>query len=157
MTTFINNAQEFLTGTPFSSTEDFFTDDNGSNHEDNINGVASEGIAQGIGGTLFNPSGLVSRDQMASFLIRYLTVLFNDGVIDELGGGDLASPSRHRGNGRAEPDRRPVLTFGSLEPGAGVDHARRRRQLRQPHRSPTTRRRRRRDPAPFDVIAKAPR
>jgi hypothetical protein len=49
-----------------------FTDDNGSIYEPNINLVAREGIASGCGGTNFCPNGLVSREQMASFLSRAL-------------------------------------------------------------------------------------
>jgi alpha-tubulin suppressor-like RCC1 family protein/subtilisin family serine protease len=49
-----------------------FTDDNGSIHEPNINLVAREGIATGCGVNLFCPDGLVSREQMASFLARAL-------------------------------------------------------------------------------------
>ena len=49
-----------------------FTDDNGNPHEPNINIVAREGIASGCGTNLFCPSGLVKRDQMASFLSRAL-------------------------------------------------------------------------------------
>jgi hypothetical protein len=51
---------------------DAFTDDNGSIYEPNINLVAREGIASGCGGTNFCPNGLVSREQMASFLARAL-------------------------------------------------------------------------------------
>jgi hypothetical protein len=49
-----------------------FTDDNGNPHEPNINVVARDGIASGCGVNLFCPSGLVKRDQMASFLSRAL-------------------------------------------------------------------------------------
>jgi hypothetical protein len=117
MTTFINNAQDFVTdGDAFASAEDFFTDDNGLQpHEPNINGVAAAGIAQGVGGTLFNPSGVVSRDQMASFIIRYLTVLFEFGAIDELGQGvaDISAleVTDTDGNGRLSPTDEIVLTF----------------------------------------------
>ncbi len=51
---------------------DAFTDDETSIHEVNINLVAREGIASGCGGTEFCPSGVVSREQMASFLARAL-------------------------------------------------------------------------------------
>jgi len=54
------------------SAPDAFTDDNGNIHEPNINLVAKAGIATGCGGTKFCPDGLVSRDQMASFLARAL-------------------------------------------------------------------------------------
>jgi hypothetical protein len=54
------------------SAPDAFTDDNGSIYEPNINLVAQAGIASGCGGTNFCPNGLVSREQMASFLARAL-------------------------------------------------------------------------------------
>ncbi|HDH02793.1 MAG TPA: hypothetical protein ENH15_00940, partial [Actinobacteria bacterium] len=49
---------------------DYFTDDDGDTHEDNINRVAEAGIALGIGGGLYDQGALVSRAQMASFLAR---------------------------------------------------------------------------------------
>ena len=52
------------------STTDWFSDDSGSTHEDNINKVADAGIALGTGGGLFDPYANVRRDQMASFLAR---------------------------------------------------------------------------------------
>jgi S-layer homology domain len=54
------------------SAPDAFTDDNGSVYEPNINLVAQAGIASGCGGTNFCPNGLVTREQMASFLARAL-------------------------------------------------------------------------------------
>jgi hypothetical protein len=77
MASFINRAQAFLGGTAFSSNEDFFTDDTGSAHETNINGIASVGIAQGVTASTYAPDQSVTRGQMAAFLIRYLG-LVND-------------------------------------------------------------------------------
>ena len=84
MASFINRAEGFLTGTPFTSASDFFGDDDGSVHEDNINGIASVGIAQGLndaqcgaaGATppCYGPGQSVTRAQMASFIIRWLAV-----------------------------------------------------------------------------------
>jgi glycosyl hydrolase family 18 (putative chitinase)/S-layer family protein len=55
------------------ATEDFFTDDDGSDHEADINRVAAAGITLGCGdGTRFCPASLVSREQMAAFLHRAL-------------------------------------------------------------------------------------
>ncbi len=53
-----------------STTTDFFTDDNGNVHEDNINRVAAADISLGIGNNLYDPFGVVTRAQMASFLAR---------------------------------------------------------------------------------------
>jgi len=74
MASFINRAEEFLTGSAYSTTQDFFTDDDGNTHEANINDIASVGIAQGVQGTTYAPDQGVRRDQMASFLIRWLAV-----------------------------------------------------------------------------------
>ena len=52
------------------SVTDWFTDDNGNVHEANINKVADAGITLGIGGGLYDPTTLVSRAQMASFLAQ---------------------------------------------------------------------------------------
>ena len=49
---------------------DFFTDDETSSHEANINRLAAAGITTGCGPTTFCPKGLVSREQMASFIAR---------------------------------------------------------------------------------------
>jgi hypothetical protein len=51
---------------------DFFTDDEGSVHEDDINRIAAAGVTVGCGGGRYCPSGTVPREQMASFLARAL-------------------------------------------------------------------------------------
>jgi plastocyanin len=58
-------------GLPASST-DFFSDDNTSTHEANINAIAQAGITLGFPDGTFQPDGFVSRAQMASFLARGL-------------------------------------------------------------------------------------
>ena len=47
-----------------------FTDDDGSVHEADINGIAEAGITMGCGGTDYCPRGGVTRAEMASFLVR---------------------------------------------------------------------------------------
>ncbi len=47
-----------------------FTDIDGNTHEDNINILAEIGVTKGKTETTYNPSELVERDQMASFLVR---------------------------------------------------------------------------------------
>jgi hypothetical protein len=54
------------------ASRDFFTDDTGSIHEDDINRVAEASITLGCGGTSFCPGSPVSREQMAAFLYRAL-------------------------------------------------------------------------------------
>jgi micrococcal nuclease len=49
---------------------DSFTDDEGNTHEDSINRVASAGISLGLGDGTYDPSSIVTREQMASFLAR---------------------------------------------------------------------------------------
>ena len=65
MATFLDRALD-LPGT----TEDFFTDDDGSTHEIAINRVAAAGIASGCTATTYCPTSPVTREQMASFLDR---------------------------------------------------------------------------------------
>ena len=55
-----------------AATQDWFTDDEASIHESNINRIAEAGIASGCGGTKYCPKAVVSREQMASFLARAL-------------------------------------------------------------------------------------
>jgi len=65
MATFLSRALSL----PATST-DFFTDDENSVHENNINKIAAAGITAGCGPTTFCPNGLVTRAQMATFLSR---------------------------------------------------------------------------------------
>jgi hypothetical protein len=81
MASFINRAIGFMTGDELETSDDYFTDDEGNVHEDNINGIASEGIAVGDGVDSYDPKRNVPRDQMAAFLIRSLAVLEEDGDI----------------------------------------------------------------------------
>lgn len=65
MAAFINRA----IGLP-AATADRFTDDGGSVFEDDINRLAEAGITLGCTGTHFCPNDLVTRGQMAAFLVR---------------------------------------------------------------------------------------
>ena len=67
MATFLARALDL----PATST-DYFTDDNGTAHEDNINRVAAAGITTGCSDTDFCPTDPVTRAQLASFLARAL-------------------------------------------------------------------------------------
>jgi hypothetical protein len=55
-----------------SSATDYFTDDESSPHEADINAVAAAGITGGCGGERYCPRSTVTREQMASFLARGL-------------------------------------------------------------------------------------
>jgi hypothetical protein len=58
-------------GLPATGT-DFFTDDEASIHEADINRLATAGITDGCDGTRFCPRTTITREQMASFLVRAL-------------------------------------------------------------------------------------
>ena len=68
MATFLTRGYDLPT-----TATDFFTDDEGSQHESNINRVAAAGITHGCSATLFCPNGIVTRGQMAAFLHRAST------------------------------------------------------------------------------------
>lgn len=55
-----------------AASQDYFTDDEGLSHEDNINRLAQAGITEGCAANRFCPSVSVSRGQVASFLDRAL-------------------------------------------------------------------------------------
>ena len=96
MATFINRSEQYLTGSPFTTPNDYFTDDNGNVHEPNINGIASVGIAQGKSADTYGPNEPVTREQMASFLVRWFAVHEAAGDITPLPpntGPDLVSVS----------------------------------------------------------------
>jgi hypothetical protein len=50
--------------------QDFFVDDSGNSHEDSINRIAAAGITLGCSPSNFCPEASVTREQMASFLVR---------------------------------------------------------------------------------------
>src|SRR3712207_2334374 len=55
-----------------AASQDRFTDDEGSVHENSINRLAQAGIVQGTSASAFNPDGEVSRAQMATFIAEAL-------------------------------------------------------------------------------------
>jgi len=59
--------------------EDFFTDDNGSFHERDINSIAGSGITQGCGPGRFCLNDIVTRGELASLLYRHLGLAPADG------------------------------------------------------------------------------
>jgi uncharacterized protein YkwD len=50
--------------------KDYFSDDNGSDHEDAINRLAAAGITKGCAKTKYCPTNKLKREQMAAFLRR---------------------------------------------------------------------------------------
>lgn len=67
MASFLRRAGN-LRGSP----RDFFRDDNASPHESDINAIAAAGITGGCASGRFCPGSSVTREQMASFLVRAL-------------------------------------------------------------------------------------
>ena len=55
-----------------SSPVDAFSDDDGSTHEPDIDALAAAGVTAGCGGGRYCPAGVVTRAEMASFLVRAL-------------------------------------------------------------------------------------
>ncbi|MGH2685431.1 MAG: S-layer homology domain-containing protein, partial [Actinomycetota bacterium] len=95
MAAFVNRTAAFLLGTKYTTNDDYFTDDETSFAEADINGIASRGIAVGDGADTYGPRALVARDQMASFLIRFLARLHADERIKPL---PTSSPDAPDGN-----------------------------------------------------------
>jgi hypothetical protein len=58
---------------------DFFTDDEASIHEDDINRIAAAGITVGCAAAAFCPHAGLNREQMASFLVRAFELPPTDG------------------------------------------------------------------------------
>lgn len=79
MATFLVRGFELASGTSLTASRDFFADDNGSPHEDNINKAAEAGFTTGTTATAFSPGAPVRRDQMGSFIARTLNQLVADG------------------------------------------------------------------------------
>jgi hypothetical protein len=80
MATFIAGVQAEL-GEEFAAGEDFFTDDDGTTHEPNINKIAAAGVAGGTSEGMYSEERNVSRGQMAGFLTRFLDIQVEDGTV----------------------------------------------------------------------------
>ena len=80
MARFLANAAAHVLAEPLPATQDFFDDDEGHPFETDINRAAQAGLAGGRSGRSYDPSGLVTRDQMASFLARLLDLFTEGGV-----------------------------------------------------------------------------
>jgi hypothetical protein len=81
-----------------STSTDYFTDDEGSTHEGNINRLRAAGITTGCDGARYCPDGLVTRGQMATFLVRGfdLPVTGTDYFTDDEGSVHEANINRLR-------------------------------------------------------------
>jgi hypothetical protein len=78
MGTFLVRAYEFV-GPALTASTDWFADDDGNAHEDNINKAAEAGFTGGRPDGTYGPNDPVRRDQMASFLARVLDLLVEGG------------------------------------------------------------------------------
>ncbi|MGZ8475373.1 MAG: S8 family serine peptidase [Candidatus Limnocylindria bacterium] len=76
-----------------ASGADYFDDDAGSPHEGNINALAASGITLGCASRQFCPGAGVSREEMASFLVRALGLPASGGDFFEDDSGSI-----HEGN-----------------------------------------------------------
>ncbi|HVM15014.1 MAG TPA: ScyD/ScyE family protein [Egibacteraceae bacterium] len=73
-------ATEYVLERELTATQDSFTDDDGSVHEENINKAAEAGMARGVAPGRFDPSAPIRRDQAASFVARMLEVFVGEGL-----------------------------------------------------------------------------
>jgi hypothetical protein len=81
MTKFLVNSYE-TSGDILPTSKDYFSDDNGTQFERYINAAASVGIASGNGGQ-YRPVDAVRRDQMASFVARWLDLVVERLLVEE--------------------------------------------------------------------------
>ena len=86
-----------------ASPTDFFGDDDGTTHEDNINRIANAGITLGFPDGTYQPQGLVSREQMGSFIARAM------GLAPIPGNVFLDVSGTHEGNINAIADAEVTL------------------------------------------------
>lgn len=84
MATFLVRTYEYLTGSEIVASRDYFSDDNGTTHEANINKAAEAGFTTGNASGGYAPASTVRRDQMASFIARMLGL-----AVDRTLGGRL--------------------------------------------------------------------
>lgn len=78
MASFIVREMETITGQQLTADADYFDDDNGTEHESNINVLAQHGIAEGDAQGNYNANAPVTRGQMALFIARDLDALDNE-------------------------------------------------------------------------------
>lgn len=76
MATFVVGTFEAIVGRTLAPADDWFDDDDGSTHERQINVARDLGISMGTGRPrTYDPRGLITREQMASFLANALDAL----------------------------------------------------------------------------------
>ena len=101
---------------------DRFTDDDDSIHEDAINRVAAAGIALGCGVGRYCPSELVSREQMATFMVRAYQIAPSP-TRNGTGFRDVAGPHAQNINGLANAGIAQGCAFDLFCPATNVNRA----------------------------------
>ncbi len=84
MASFLNRLEGVVAGAKFTTSQDYFSDDNGTTHQADINGIASAGIVGGTSSGGYNPAGTVNRQAMAAFLVRYTDAAIDLGLVPSL-------------------------------------------------------------------------
>ncbi len=100
MASFVGRTYARLAGRLPRGAGDAFRDDDGSVHEDNVDGLAALGIVRGRGGGRYAPGRTVTRAQMGSFLARGLQQLHDRRAVIA-GGADTRLQGRDAERGGA--------------------------------------------------------
>ena len=93
MATFLVNTLEEAGVTVPETTEDAFTDDEMSVHEDNINRLAALDVVDGEAPGIYNPERSVTRGTMSFFLTRAYELIVEEGLADPCGGNETLAIS----------------------------------------------------------------
>lgn len=80
LASFVARAATYRRGVALPAGPDFFDDDDGNEHEANIQALALAGIVQGTAPRLYSPLDDLTRQQMASSLVRLLDLLVEEGL-----------------------------------------------------------------------------
>lgn len=75
MAKILSAASAHITGRPLASSVDHFDDDDGTEHEADINRIVEAGIARGLADGTYGPQRVLRRDQMASLLVNLLAMV----------------------------------------------------------------------------------
>lgn len=76
----VSRTIEHVAGSAVAGGRDTFIDDNGTTHESNVDRLAATGIITGTGGFIYRPNSDVSRQAMASILMRATAELVEAGI-----------------------------------------------------------------------------
>lgn len=81
MASFLARAAELIAAAELVDDGDYFADDDRSVHQSAVDKLAGLGIVAGRGPGAFDPAGQVTRGQMASFLMRLVDLLVEQGEV----------------------------------------------------------------------------